>query len=713
MQKKEFARASLEFQTALSLQPKNAENAYRLGVAMLALKDRAAAAKAFLRATSADPKYWPAQVELASMLAHSGREEDRQDAQRRASLVPRGVPESAAASDILSYLDWRAGNVEGAEERLLANWKEFPAHIQSAIELAEIHVAGKRLEEAEQTLRAAVTKTPSSAELHFALGQVATLRNELADAAPEFQEALRLEPGMHLALARLSWVHERTGVAALAESDLRQLAETQDLKYVTLYARYLLRTGKVDASLAEYQRVAKAHPRERSIREEMISAYEAAGKSAEAEAIVDTAVRKDGHDAEALFRQSQILLKRGKRAEAEQNLEKVVRLYPNSAEVHYVLAGLYRSFNYPGRQKQELERALELKPRLFRARAELVRLYSSQGMAQAALQVADGAPPDQRTVPELALARNSALVAARQFGPLREALKGLPPGPETAYFQGVLSLNDKDYAAARARAETVLAGFPLSVDAWQLLAAASDGLKDRHYAVGKLETAIAAHPGSAQLQMLLGQWKILSADNAGARRAYEAALEIQPDLLDAQLRLAELDDMTGNAAAGLARAERLTTAHPESVRARVILAALLFKTERYADAATQYTKVLEQDGNNLAALNDLAVLTAGSNLNRAFQLVRQALDLAPQNPEVLDTAGWVECKLGRYDDAIRHLEAARNKDAANARIWYHLSLAQMKLGNNAAGAQSLKMAQQKDPGLAFLREVPPLPQLVR
>jgi tetratricopeptide (TPR) repeat protein len=300
------------------------------------------------------------------------------------------------------------------------------------------------------------------------------------------------------------------------------------------------------------------------------------------------------------------------------------------------------------------------------------------------------------------------LIATRQFTEAGETLKKLRPNFETEYLAGLLSLYNRDFAAARAHAGNVLAVAPEYLPAWQLLASASEGKKYQQDSIDKLEAVLAAHSKSVPLHLLLGQWKIITGDNAAARREYESALRLQPENLDGQIRLAELDDMSGDNPGALRRAHDVTVDHPDSVRAQVVYAALLAKAGQGLQAATIYGKVLDVDPKNLGALTDLAGLLAPGDPQRALAYAKQAFEIDPENSRVLDTLGWVEYKLERYTDAATHLETAFKRNGKDARIAYHTALAQLKVGNIRAGDAALKTAQQEDPTGAYAVERPAL-----
>ena len=71
--KKEYARAILEFKNAAKLQPKNAEVFYQLGQVYLDLGDYRTGVALLRHAASLDPKHQATQLKLAQLISGSGR----------------------------------------------------------------------------------------------------------------------------------------------------------------------------------------------------------------------------------------------------------------------------------------------------------------------------------------------------------------------------------------------------------------------------------------------------------------------------------------------------------------------------------------------------------------------------------------------------------------------------------------------------------------
>jgi uncharacterized protein HemY len=96
-------------------------------------------------------------------------------------------------------------------------------------------------------------------------------------------------------------------------------------------------------------------------------------------------------------------------------------------------------------------------------------------------------------------------------------------------------------------------------------------------------------------------------------------------------------------------------------------------------------------------LNNLAFLLAdqANQPDEALKLAQQAKELAPRDPSVDDTLGWVYYCKGLYPVAVKHLEAAVAKEP-NARRKYHLAMVYLKSGDRKRGAEVLNQALKLD-----------------
>ena len=139
--------------------------------------------------------------------------------------------------------------------------------------------------------------------------------------------------------------------------------------------------------------------------------------------------------------------------------------------------------------------------------------------------------------------------------------------------------------------------------------------------------------------------------------------------------------------------------NPKSADARLMLADVEDKAGNHAAAADQYRAVIAADPNNVGALNNLAWSFVKDKPDEGLKYAQQAAKLAPDNPSVQDTLGWLYYRTGVYDSAVAHLKTAVSKEGTPQRK-YHLGLALTKTGEQDAGRKMVRAALDSDPSLA-------------
>ncbi len=101
----------------------------------------------------------------------------------------------------------------------------------------------------------------------------------------------------------------------------------------------------------------------------------------------------------------------------------------------------------------------------------------------------------------------------------------------------------------------------------------------------------------------------------------------------------------------------------------------LLEKGRDQAAAEALSTALERRGTDPVLLNAVAyaLAEAGTDLDWAQSLVLQALALEPDNPDYLDTRGWIACRSGRARAGLRDIRrASKLTDGQEAEIEAHL-----------------------------------------
>jgi len=184
------------------------------------------------------------------------------------------------------------------------------------------------------------------------------------------------------------------------------------------------------------------------------------------------------------------------------------------------------------------------------------------------------------------------------------------------------------------------------------------------------EAAAAAMPGASERVvrlMVRGETLAARGDRAGARRAFEQAAELGPNVLRPHELLAQIYTTGGEPAL----------------------------------AAEHYRRIIALQPNNAVALNNLAYDMAVREKKpaEAAGMARKALALAPRDSTILDTVGWIEFLLGNTAEAARLLVLAAKAAPANPEIRLHSAFALASQGAQAAAETELAEALRLAPAL--------------
>jgi Flp pilus assembly protein TadD len=226
------------------------------------------------------------------------------------------------------------------------------------------------------------------------------------------------------------------------------------------------------------------------------------------------------------------------------------------------------------------------------------------------------------------------------------------------------------------------------------LASMSFADKNPAAAIARIERQALLQPQSAGIQFLLGRAYLASGDRAKAEQAYLKSLELDPNAAPAYLALGQLYGASQDYDRAIAQLDKALEKRPDQPAALMLKAIAQQMKGDKTGARDGYEKILKTNARFAPAANNLAWMLAedgpGQDLPRALLLAQSARDVAPKDPQVADTLGWVHYKKGAFPSAESLLREAAEKLPTNAEVLYHLGMAQAKLGKNAEARASLQ-----------------------
>ena len=416
-----------------------------------------------------------------------------------------------------------------------------------------------------------------------------------------------------------------------------------------------------------------------------------------------------------MFQMQQFLLRARDKAAAFALMERVLKPYLNSQESHLVLAqGAHAAGDAP-RALAEAQKAVAIKPDSELATLTMAQMLQDLDAATTLFADYLRKYPAAREV-RSAYAR--LLVEQKQYDGAREQfqllLKEQPDNPGTLYALGVMSLQSQDPKSAEGyfkRYVEVLESQPdperESSRALMFLAQIAEERGDLDDALAWLER-VDSEDARIVLSASLRRAHITArkGDVEGARaqlKALEPAGQAeQVQVLQAEGQL--LRD-AGRSVEAFKTLQDGVLRYPNSPDLMYDYALAAEKLGKVDAMETALRKVIESVPDNHHAYNALGYSFADRNvrLDEAFELIDKALKMAPGDPYIMDSMGWVLFRMGKLKEAEQSLRQAytlRN----DAEIAVHLGEVLWAQGDKAGATQLWRAARAKDPKNDALRD---------
>jgi putative PEP-CTERM system TPR-repeat lipoprotein len=699
-------------EAALALEPQNADAWVLRGESARASGDGEAARAAFDRAVDLAPRQVPARIARAELAIAEGRVEDvRAEADAILAIAarqPHGLylralvlaqtGQAAKAAEILQQIgpfvqsfpagqflsalvNLALGRPQQAESDVNQVLASRPGHVPARRLLATLLLRRGEADRALQTLQAVREAGGRDAGYLALLGEVFMRLRRHEEAAQAFAEAARIAPSDGGLQASLGASNLRSGQRDLGLQQLESaiarepaLVGAADLLVLTLirdgeFARARgvaagLRARTKDSPLPDYYLGLVA---------------QAEGRLDEAQAAFRAALGAAGGFRPASAQLAALLALLGRFDEAVEVLTRQLEATPRSVETMMGLAGLEMQRAAMPAAQRWLERAIaqdERAPAPRIALAELLIARGDQGKALVAARgLYDAAPQDPRAAELLGrihLAGRDPASAAAMF---RRAAGLAPEQPLPRLRLAEALAAGGDVAGARVALDEAVGLQPRALGAWVERVALELRQGDRAEAMRVAERLRGRHPRAAAGDIVLGDLHLAATDTAAARAAYEAALAKEPSA-DAALRLVAARLRAGEPAEEImAFARTWLQRQPRDVAMRHRLAALLMEGGRDDEAASELEIILRTAPADVVALNNLAWLKGERQDRDAAGLAARAHALAPDNPDIADTYGWILVRGGETARGIDLLRRAAARAPESGQIRYHLGAA--------------------------------------
>lgn len=553
---------------------------------------------------------------------------------------------SGAIDDIVlrSVLaDIKAGKIVVAKQKLVKFLAADPDNVTALEILGTLLLNDEKHEDAEKLLKRAVRIAPQQVSAKVRLGVVLLNQQKFAEAAPHLQFAVEREPDNILALTNYGWLLIEMGrdrdALAIYERLNTKAYETKVSKtdvfigLSVLYYRLDLPEKSISLLKPQFDQTNKRHVNNRVFLN-LFDAYLSRKKLTDAENVLKRLrdLLPEDHIGPTLS-EARLLAAKNDSDRAVKVLTAALSKFPKSAgDIHTELGRIYFDKKY------------------YR------RAASSYSKAASVI------PPDQR-VDLLAEFSNRFTEAGRQKDTL-------------ALLEKFATLDGKDGRISLMLAETL------------------SNTGDKTRALTLIDGLIARNPRFADAHFQKSVILRLQEKTKPAMDAMRAAVTHDPLNPVAWQLLADLShDVHGDASMVGVLKEGLSH-NPTDPRLLLGVGSLSYSEGNLYQAQEMFDRFVARYPNNAQALSNaaLASLDLGEAPEKARELLKRAVDIAPRVPVIADTWGWMLHKLGNHKAAISLLLRVAKAIPNDGGVQYHLGVTYAASGNPGKGRAALRRA---------------------
>ena len=545
-------------------------------------------------------------------------------------------PSSAALSEELSDLYVQTGRlrdaISDAEETLKQNPNDLGAHRLLARVFTRQIGDGRSGKVDENSLRRAIDQyeiitklAPTDSDAWLMLARLHKASNNSVDAEKAYQKLLAIDPSNEDALTGLALVYSDLGETKKAADLLKVLAEKNPglRSLQALAAAYEQMRDFKGAADALRKALALNPPNEkelsRNLAQDLLFAQDYAGALSAYQEIASS----DPADAQVFLRMSQIYRQQRDLAKAREMGDKAKELDPNSIEIRY---------------------------------NEVNILKAEDKIPEATRLLKDILGPSKKNYSQGE--RSNRVTLLEELASLYRSVDQVEPAVET--YKQVAELDTM--LAPRIAAEVI--------DTYRTAKEFGKAQTEADAAYKRWPDDRTVRVVRASLMAEMGRTDEAAADLKKMMGAKE-----DRDSYVALANVYEKGKRFPDMAKALDSAERLSDSQEEKEGVWFIRGAMFERQKNLPLAEKEFRKILDQNPENSGAMNYMGYMLADANtrLNESLDLINKALDREPGNGAYLDSLGWVQFRLGRFDDAEKNLTRAMEKTPRDPTVHDHLA----------------------------------------
>jgi putative PEP-CTERM system TPR-repeat lipoprotein len=646
----------------------------------------------YRNAIQQDPKYGEARYKLAETYA---KLDDARNAYREYIRAADLLPSNAEAQLRAGTLLLLAGQYEDARTRADKVLVTQPKHIEAQVLRANALAGLKNMEAAIEEINEAIALDPNKATTYANLGALEQVRGRGPEAEAAFKKAIEADPKSVIALLAYSNFLIATDRGQEAEASIKQALAIDAKNPLANRALAALYMGSNRREDAEPVLKTLAEGGDASSRMQLADYYLGMNRPNDALPLLEALAKDSTHLAEAKARIAAIQFAQGKKPEANKTVDEVLAKQPNNAMLLLAKARLLLADRNVNEAVVKVKAAVQADPRSIAAHYMLGSLQVSRGEAEEAM------------------------------GSFREVLK-LNPRAVAAQLQlSQLELTRGGTESSLQLAQDAVSNAPDNPLARLMLVRSLTARGELARADTEVKALLTKFPNAAAVHAQSGMIALQRQDIAVARRAFDKALSLDQNSMDALTGLVMLDIGTRQPAEAIKRIEERLTRTPNAANVHMLAARAKLANKDQAGAEVSLRKAIELDSSLLQAYGLLGgIYLSQKKPDEAIAEFERVVAKQPKNISAHTMIGMILQAQGKGAEAQKRYEQIVSMDsraavASNNLAWMYaeadINLDQALTLAQAAKAQLPDQPEVNDTlGYVYLKKnlatlaVPPL-----
>lgn len=590
-----------------------------------------------------------------------------QQAELYARQFHNANPDNISGRKLLAKIELSTGNYASAEALILPVTTARQNDVDALNVLAIALFRQQKSDEAIDLLTKIASIQPDSPAAQTQLGKALWSQGEQESAMEHLQRALQLDPNYKQADIQLAlnYLQQNEFDKALEAAEAFRVKNPENLAAYNLLGRIHLASGNETSAQEAFEKARSIAP----------------GNPYACQNLAEIAIKQENFGI------------------ARDLLLEILEHDDNHLPTLMKMAALSAMANDEKSMHEYLERAIRSHPESATPRLVMARFHLAKGDPEQALLTLSGLNEIQKNTPAVLELTAVSQIALKEYTKAKRSLTRLlearPGSARTHYLLATTYVGMNKDSQAQEELNKTIRLAPTHVNARLLLIRLHIKEGNRTDAEEELNALREIAPDHQQLLKMEAALARLGGDIDKAVQASEDAFDKAPTT-SSMLVLAHQRWDAGLRKESIRLLQSWVDDHPDDARARLGLANARYSNGQVDLAIDEYTRVLENDSNNLVSLNNLAWYLQDSEPEKALEYAMRANELAPDSAPIMDTLAVVLMKNNQNIKARRTIEQALSIAKDNPTMRYHSAMIDAHSGNQSSAIMTLESLLKED-----------------